>query len=129
VIPGEKHIRPDLILKRMAHDYNLRFLNIPVQVNIREPDGITANIRKYRMNNPGGFRLYFLEEITLHREHYGRGKRFGNHWRYIRYSLHSGVGLVRQAKEVPNFFPWLLALPQGVSKWLVDKLRQLFDQN
>jgi hypothetical protein len=113
----------------MAHDYDLRFVNIPVQVNIREQDGITANIRKYRMNNPGGFRLYFLEEITLHREHYDRAKGFGDHWRYIRYSLHSGVGLIRQAKEVRDFFTWFLALPQGVSKWLVDKLRQLFDRN
>lgn len=63
-IPGEKHLRPSLILKRMAHDYRLLFVNIPVQVNVREKDGITANIRKYRMDNPGGFRLYYLEEIV-----------------------------------------------------------------
>lgn len=44
-IPGEKHIRPDLILKRMAHRYQLHFINLPVQVNIREADGITANIK------------------------------------------------------------------------------------
>ena len=125
VIPGEKHIRPDLILKRMAHDHSLRFLNIPIQVNVREPDGITANIRKYRMDNPDGFRLYFLEELTLHRKYYSWKKRFGDHWRYIRYSLHAGFGLFRQAREVPEFSLWLLAVPLGVSKWLTDRIRLL----
>ena len=129
VIPGEKHIRPDLILKRMAHDHDLRFLNIPVQVNVREPDGITANIRNYRLNNPGGFRLYFLEEITLHRRYYSRKKSFGDHWRYIRYSLHFGVGLVQQAREMPRLFPWLAAVPVGIVKWLTDKLRHPFEKN
>jgi glycosyltransferase involved in cell wall biosynthesis len=129
VIPGEKHIRPDLILKRMAHDHKLRFLNIPVQVNVREPDGITANIRKYRMKNPQGFRLYFFEELTLHKKYYSWKKRFGDNWRYIRYSLHAGVGLSRQAREVPALSLWLLAIPHGYSKWLTDKIRQLFERD
>ncbi|MDF1535039.1 MAG: glycosyltransferase family A protein [bacterium] len=127
-IPGEKHIRPDIILKRMAHEYRLRFVNIPVQVNVREKGGITANIRRYRMSNPGGFRLYFLEEITLHREYYGRAKRFSDQWRYIRFSLHAGIGLIRQAREVQNLPLWLSALPQGVFKFLLDHLRRQFDR-
>jgi glycosyltransferase involved in cell wall biosynthesis len=126
IVPGEKHVRPDLILKRMAHNHKFRFLNIPIQVNVREPDGITANIILYRMNNPGGFRLYFLEEITLHRGYYDSKKRFSDLWRYIRYSLHTGVGLREQAREMPHLLPWLLALPLGILKWMTDKGRFLY---
>ncbi|UCG38145.1 MAG: glycosyltransferase family 2 protein [bacterium] len=121
--PGEKHVRPDLIFKRMAHSFHLRFVNIPVQVNRREPDGITANIVQYRLENPRGFRLYFLEEITLHREYYSLRKRFGDHWRYVRFSLHSGLGLLGQAREVEERLLWLSGIPMGVGKWLADLLR------
>ncbi len=122
-IPGEKHIRPDLILKRMAHRYNLLFLNIPVQVNVREEDGITANIRKFRMRNPRSFRLYFLEEIILHKEYYSLGKQFSDYWRYVRFSLHAGIGPIHQSREVPNLLFWLLSFPHGSIKWMIDKAR------
>ncbi len=122
-IPGEKHIRPDLILRRMAHKYKLRLMNRPVQINIREPDGITANINRYRMENPKGFRLFYLEEITLNRKYYDKRKLYGDNWRYIRFSLHSGVTLGDQMKEVHDRLLWMATIPHGIMKWLIDRYR------
>lgn len=123
LIPGEKHIRPDLILKRMAHHYQLHFINVPVQVNKREADGITANIRNYRLNNPKSFKLYFLEEITVNKSYYNWRKLYSDHWRYVQYSLHSGIGLKHQFNEVHNMLLWLLSIPEGVLKWVIDRYR------
>ncbi len=123
-IAGEKHIRPDVILKRMAHDYNLLFTNIHVQVNVREQDGITANIYRYRMNNPKGFHLYFLEDIALHSRYFTRRKLYGAHWRYVQYSLHSGISLLQQGKEIGFTWLWFISIPMGTIKWLSDKYRQ-----
>lgn len=122
-ILGEKHVRPDLILRRMAHKYKLRLLNRPVQINIRESDGITANINRYRMENPKSFRLFYLEEITLNRKYYDRRKLYGDNWRYVRFSLHSGVKLRDQIKEVYDRLLWLMSIPQGTIKWLIDRYR------
>ncbi len=124
-IQNEKHIRPDLILRRMAHHYQLHLLNIPIQVNRREPDGITANIKRCRLNNPKGFRLFFLEEITLNKHYYSWRKLFNDHWRYVRYSLHSRVMLKDQMGEVHNKKLWLLSIPKGVLTWLIDRYRML----
>lgn len=122
-IEGEKHIRIDLILKRMAHRYRFWFVNLPVQINRREADGITATIKKYRLNNPKGYRLFFMEEITLNKHYYDKRKLYGDHWRYVQYSLHSGVGLRDQLGEVHDKFLWFLAIPKGTFKWLIDSYR------
>jgi glycosyltransferase involved in cell wall biosynthesis len=122
-IRGEKHIRPDLILRRMSHKYKMRFINANVQVNIREPDGITANINSYRMENPNGFRLFYLEEITLNKGYFDKGKLYDDSWRYVRFSMHAGVSFSQQWDEVDDRLLWLLSIPQATAKWLVDKYR------
>jgi len=120
---GERHVRDNLILRRLAHRYKTRFVNLPLVVGRREADGITANIRHYRERNPRGMRLAFLEEITLHDAYAGPRLQHSNHVRYVRFSLHSGVGLVAQAREVKHQWHWLAALPQGFLAWLWDRFR------
>jgi len=119
-IDGEKHIRIDLIFKRMGHHYNFWFVNLPVQINRREDDGITANIKRYRLDNPKGYRLFFLEEITLNEQFYDWKKLYGDHWRYVQYSLRSGIGFKEQSREVNSKWLWMLSIPKGTFKWLAD---------
>lgn len=125
IIPGERRIRPSLILLRMAHHYKTRFVNLPLVVGRREPDGISANIRRLRAENPRSMRLAVFEEITLHRPYTTRAKLRRNTARYVRYSMHSGVGLAQQAREAPDLWEWLAALPSGLGSWAGDKLRAL----
>lgn len=123
---GERHVRPTLILRRMAHRYRLRFTNEILQVNRHAAGGITERRFHYRMSNPRGLRQYFLEEITLHDGHKPWRKLLRHHARFVRYSLHSGVGLVQQAREAKHRGLWLLALPEGVLSWAADRYRLRF---
>jgi glycosyltransferase involved in cell wall biosynthesis len=123
---GERHIRPTLILRRMAHRYKLRFTNDVLQINRHAAGGITDRRFAYRMANPRGLRLYFLEEITLHDADKPWRTLHRQHARFVRYSLHSGVGLLRQAREAKHLGRWLVALPEGVFSWLGDRFRLRF---
>lgn len=123
---GERHVRPTLILRRMAHRYRLRFTNELLQVNRHATGGITERRFQYRMRNPRGLRQYFLEEITLHDAHKPWRKLLRHHARFVRYSLHSGVGLAQQAREAKHRGMWLLALPEGVLSWAADRYRMRF---
>lgn len=120
---GERHVRPTLILRRMAHRYKLRFTNEVLQVNRHAPDGISANRFHYRMRNPRGLRQYYLEEITLNDRYMPERKLRRRYERFVRYSLHSGIGLLRQAREVKRRGMWLAAVPAGVLKWWADRVR------
>ena len=126
VFPGENHLRPTLILRRIGHKYRTRFVNVPLVLGRREADGISNNRRRYRMRNPRGLRLAFLEEINLHDRYMGPRQLHRYHVRFVRFSLNSGVGLLRQAREVKHRWHWLAALPEGLGSWLVDRVRLLF---
>jgi glycosyltransferase involved in cell wall biosynthesis len=122
-IGGERWLRPTLILRRMAHRYRIRFTNDLLQVNRHAPGGISENRFRYRVLYPKGQRLYFLEEITLNDRFTPRKRLRRHHAQYVRYSLHSGIGLWRQAAEIKHRTLWLAAIPEGVLSWFTDRLR------
>lgn len=122
-LDGERRLRSTLVLRRMAHRYKTRFVNDVLQVNRHAVGGITANRFKYRMMYPKGQRLYYLEECTLNDRYTPWMKLRGQHVRYVRYSLHCGVGLRAQAAEVTHRWLWLSAVPSGVLTWARDRLR------
>lgn len=125
LIPGEKHVRPSFILRRIGHKYKTRFVNAPLVIGRREPDGISHNRRRLREQNPRGLHLAFLEEITLN-DIYTDGRQLQRlHNRYVRFALHSGRGIFTQFREVKHKIRWLAALPAGTSAWFGDKLRQI----
>jgi glycosyltransferase involved in cell wall biosynthesis len=124
MIPGEKHVRPDLILRRMAHRYRTRFVNIPLVVGRREPDGLSHNRQRLRERNPKGLHLAFLEEVTLNDAYTDRPQLRRLHARYVRFALHSGIGLRGQYHEVKHKWLWITALPAGFGSWLGDHLRR-----
>jgi glycosyltransferase involved in cell wall biosynthesis len=122
-LDGERRLRSTLILRRMAHRYKIRFTNELLQVNRHAVGGITANRFRYRMLYPKGQRLFYLEEVTLNDRYTPTAKLRRHHTQYVRYSLHSGVGLIRQAGEIKHRLVWLTAVPGGVLRWLADRLR------
>jgi glycosyltransferase involved in cell wall biosynthesis len=123
--PGERHIRPSLISKRMAHQYKFRYINEVIQMIEYRPDGLSANRFALRMHNPQGFRLFFLEEITLHATLTPGYTLYRYYSKYVRYSLHSKIGFFQQAQEVKSRAIWLISIPKGTIGWISDKARML----
>jgi hypothetical protein len=122
---GERHIRDDLIWKRMARHFKFRYVNEVIQIMEHQADGLTANIVAMRMRNPRGFRYYFLEEINDYASLTGTYLRFKYHSKFVRYSLHCKVGFRQQYAEVHSKFLWLLSVPRGIIGWLEDKIRMM----
>jgi hypothetical protein len=77
------------------------------------------------MGNPKGFRLFFLEEITLHATLTPKYTLYRNYSKYVRYSLHSNIGFFEQAREVKSRILWLISIPKGTIGWLSDKIRMI----
>ncbi len=123
VFEGERHIRPSLILKRIAHAYRFRYVNEVVQDCEYQADGLSSDRFRLRMRNPRGFALYHLEDLTLHRAWHGLRQRVRSTIEYIRFSLHAGVGLREQMRQVGGAPLWALLLPAGAVRWLHDRYR------
>lgn len=121
--PGERHVRPSLLWKRIARKYKFRYVNEVIERIEYQSDGLSSNRFSLRMKNPNGFRYYFLEEIN----HPWPGKTFSkaldDYTKYVRYSLHSGISYWQQWKEARLHPLWLLAIPTGTLHWLSDKIR------
>lgn len=121
--PGEKHIRDSLLWERISESFRFLYVNEVFQIFEYQPDGLSANISRVRLRNPQGFRFYYLEDITRRARYHTSSQLRDSYFRYVRYSLHCGVGLRQQMGEVPSRALWLASLPKGIMKWLSDRGR------
>jgi glycosyltransferase involved in cell wall biosynthesis len=120
---GERHVRPSLLWKRIARKYKFRYVNEIIERIEYQPGGLSSNRFALRMKNPNGFRCYFLEEINYPWPGKSLKRSFDDYAKYVRYSLHSGIGYLRQFKDARFHWLWLLAAPVGSLQWLGDKVR------
>ncbi len=123
VFEGERHIRPSLILKRIAHAYRFRHVNEVVQDCEYQPDGLSSDRYGLRVRNPRGMQLFYLEDLTLHRDRLDLRQRVRSTIAYIRFSLAAGDGPLVQARRLGWDPLWLLLLPIGAARWLNNGLR------
>ncbi len=123
--PGEKHIRPSLLWKRLAHRYRFRYINEIIQLVEQLPGGLSSNRFRLRMNSPKGFRLYYQEEVNKNGKYDNTRRRLSNCAKYVRYSLHAGIGYRQQWRDIETPLLWLLSLPEGTMGWLRDRIRLL----
>lgn len=126
VFSGERHVRPSMTWKRISHHYVFRCINQPLQQVEYQPDGLSSDRFRLRMHNPRGFQLYYLEDVTMHRPWLSRRQLRRSMVDFIRFSFHAGTGLLEQAR-LTRFDPlWLMMLPAGFGRWLVDLYRLRF---
>lgn len=123
---GERDIRDSLTWKRIAHDYVFRCVNEPLQQVEYQANGLTSNRFGVRMQSPRGFQLFYLEDLTLHRPWLSRRQLRRSTIDFIRFSLHVGIGLREQGRLAGYPWFWLLLLPAGVARWLIDLYRLRF---
>jgi glycosyltransferase involved in cell wall biosynthesis len=123
IFPGEKNIRDSITWKRIALYYMLRCVNEAFQQVEYQPDGLTSNRFGIRMGSPRGFQLFYLEDVTIYRPWLNPRQLRRSMIDFIRFSLHSGIGLLEQARLV-KFSPlWFMLLPAGIVRWLVGLYR------
>jgi glycosyltransferase involved in cell wall biosynthesis len=121
---GEYYVRPSLLWKRISRDYLFRYINDVVQFKELQRGGL-SNIRfSLRMENPNGFRYYFLEDVNIHGTQDPLLERMNSMAKYIRYSLHAKVGIRQQIKDINSPLLWLLALPKGILGWAKDRVKE-----
>ena len=123
---GERHMRDDLIWKRISMHYKFRYVNEPIQIVEYQPDGLSADVFSLRMRNPQGFRFYFLEEINTHSSLTRKYLRFKYHAKFVRYSLHCKVGFLQQYREVRLKLLWMVSIPRGIIGWLKDRAKMWY---
>jgi len=123
-ISGERHMRDSIIWERMAHAYKFRYINRVVQVIAHQPDGLTRNVFRLRMQNLRSFQYYWQESITFHTDYLDRKGLVRNYTQFVRYSLHVGIGYREQAKRVKSLQPWMMALPRGTLEWIADLIKK-----
>jgi glycosyltransferase involved in cell wall biosynthesis len=120
---GERHVRPTLILRRMAHQYLVRFTNEPLQINRHAPDGISAQRFRYRFRNPRGFALFYEEEITQHAAYHSEAGLRDLRVQYLRFALHAGTPRATQRRVCGGHGPWARALPKGLALYMADRIK------
>lgn len=122
--PGERHVRPSLLWKRIAHKYRTRYINRVIMRVERQPGGLSSDRFALRMRNPMGFRLYFLEEVNINTRNQPLRIRYNCCANYVRYSLHGDVSAHRQREDIRAKALWLAALPAGFLRYCGDRIRQ-----
>ncbi len=126
VFPGERYLRPSLVWKRIAREYRTLYVNEVVQRNEYQRGGLTSDRFRLRMGNPRGFQLYFQDEITLHAARNTRWALINAYAKFVRYSLHAGMGFRQQAKIAPRKSLWLIGLISGTVGWMRDHIKAFY---
>jgi glycosyltransferase involved in cell wall biosynthesis len=121
--PGERYIRPSLVWNRIARQYRFRYVNEIIQYIEYQPDGLSSDRFRLRVSNPNGFRVYSREEAGIYGERGEWRAARSSYAKYVRYSLHCGIGFLSQRREAAHKGLWLRAVPKGVATWIGDRIR------
>lgn len=120
---GERHVRPSLLWKRIAHHYKTRYVNEVFRLVEYQPEGLSADRFGLRMRNPRSYRFYSQEDVNEHLPSNAVRKRRQQCAHFVRYSLHAHVGYCQQCREIQDKRLWLRSVIPGTVKWVSDQVR------
>jgi hypothetical protein len=113
---------------RMALTYRERHVNAVVKIVDYQEGGLSDRSLEFQIRTPLPMRQFYLEELQLpHRLRLRR--RFRSYTNYIRFSMHAGIGMLKQARAVPSKVTWLLLVPVGTALYLRDHSRSNASQS
>jgi glycosyltransferase involved in cell wall biosynthesis len=120
---GEAYVTEGIVWNRIALRYRSRFVNEVLGYKEYLPTGISVGLRSAEkvVVASKGFLLYHEELLSSGRS-MPWSVRLRSYANYVRYSLHQGVGLPRQAAAARSRALWCLVLPVGVALYLRDRL-------
>lgn len=123
-------IPPGLVWVLIGTVYEIRCIDVVVRIYHRDPSDVCALTNIYRQpgGNARGQMEYFRIILNLSRRYWPRflvifAKVAAN---YVRYALHSGYAIPRQASQLKGSLArtlWIAALPIGGAAWVLDRFR------
>ncbi|MER0239447.1 glycosyltransferase family 2 protein [Fulvimarina sp. MAC8] len=114
---GEKYCPPSLVWNRIAQEYEMRFVNRVLQYKEYQASGLTlAGDRKMR-TSPLGIRQMNLELTETKVRFVSEDMRRKAMRRYVQASLHAGIGLGKQFREVKEKLLWLRCVNHGFRRY------------
>ncbi len=120
VFDGEPFMHESYVLKRLALTHKTRHINAALQYFEYQPDGLSANIRRLRLQSPRGMSLYSREDANHYTAGFGLKHRYYAHVRFVRHALGAGERFVDLWRQIRHKHWLLAALPFGTVKWLRD---------
>lgn len=120
---GVRLVPEALLWNRIAQHYKVRCTNHVFAYKDYQPDGITANYLRWRVQSSVAFREYYRELAEFPRGIIRTRHRLRAYRDYIRFSLHSGFSLREQYKEVRYRFLWSVCVPVGLVAYIEDRVR------
>ncbi len=118
-----KYCPPSLVWNRIAASYKTRFINKVLQFKEYQREGLSHKGSEKIVKYPKGYHIQYKEYLeikNLYIPFVFRAKAMVN---YIRSSLHGKVSFKKQFLELKRYkLLWILMLPFGIYKYLIDIL-------
>ncbi len=125
IFPGEKHIRESTIWSRISGPFIFRYINTPIQYIEQFKTGLTGRHKIIKLKNPKGYSLSFLEILNNSSHYLKKSEIYSYNVRYIESSILANKTLLEQLNELnKNKKWWLIALPQGIIKGIIKKIKR-----
>jgi len=122
---GEKFVQEGVVWKRIAREYQTRYVNEALRIYRRSHSQIsTAAPAKYAGGLAYSHRLTLNEDLAWFFRRPVYFARITTH--YVRYSFHSGAGLLKQFRQLSTLGAralWAACAPLGALVYLRDRLR------
>ncbi len=117
-IEGEKFCPNGLVWNRIALRYKTRYVNEALRTYFPSPN--SRSLKAVRIKNPRGTTRYYRELVDAEYP-VPRCALLRGYANYVRYSLHAGIGVFNQIKDIRSPLCWLVAFPIGFLVYLRDK--------
>jgi glycosyltransferase involved in cell wall biosynthesis len=126
--PGQRFVTESVVWDRIARAYRTRYVNEPMRIyhTDHDADSLTTRVADVR-----GLAAMFAGVERERLNHDLRWARYAPRdflltaAQFTRHSLHEGVGVLDQARQLngPARLLWALAWPLGLAIWARDRLR------
>lgn len=111
-----------LVWNRIAQFYKLRYVNETWMVKEYQPEGLSARSIELRAGSPRAAVLYYREFAEADRSDISPVRRIREYANSVRFSLHGGMSLFRQARAARLKALWCIAFPLGILVFLRDRV-------
>lgn len=117
---NERALPESLLWNRIARVYKTRYINEALEIYSPAPDGWGVNSRKIRARNPIGTRYFYKEFVSMDYP-IPKANLLREYANYVRYSLHAGIGIAQQIRDIPSPAFCLAAWPIGYAIYRRDR--------